>query len=731
MNKGKLIRNTVLGSAVSAMALTAGLTAPVQAQIDEIIVTAQRRPENLQRVPISVTAVSGEKFDSMFLAGDDILALAARVPSLYAESSNGRVAPRFYIRGLGNTDFDLAASQPVSIIMDDVVLENVVLKSSPIFDIEQVEVLRGPQGTLFGRNTPAGIVKFTTRKPTHEFDAYGTVSYGTYGNTTLEGAVGGSLSEGVLAARGSFLYQKRDDYIDNTFTGQSDALGGFHELAGRIQLLWTPSDDLSVLLNAHGRSLEGTAAIFRANILTTGSNSINGNFDRDSVAFDGGINNPQEYDGYGGSANVSYEFGGVTLTSITAYETTDGFSRGDIDGGNPAGPGFIPFQSDTQDSIDDLDQFTQEIRLASQDTDGYSWQIGAYYFDSEFTITTNPFFVAPSTLTHENTAWAVFGQGTVDVTEQFRLTAGIRFTSDEKDLTVLASPFPIAPVSVSDEQVSWDLSATYFVNDDVSVYGRIASGFRGPTIQGRDVAFFGTPSTAKSETIISYEGGVKSELWEDRARINLAAYYWNMDDIQISAVGGAGNLIQLVNAQEAVGFGFEADAEFLISENFLMTFGLSYNDTEIQDPNLLIGVCGSGQCTPLDPTSTIPTVPFPTTVAAVDGNPLPNAPEVIVNVTARYGMPVGPDHEMFFFTDWSYQGDTNVFLYDSIEYKTDGQFEGGLKLGYRRNDGAYELAFYARNITDEVNLKGGIDFNNNTGFVNEPRVVGFTFTARR
>ncbi|MCI0434940.1 MAG: Plug domain-containing protein, partial [Gemmatimonadetes bacterium] len=138
-----------------AAALTAG-TATTNAQdtqdtgvLDELLVTAQRRSENIQDVPISVSAVEGEQLAAMFEGGEDIRALATRVPSLYAESSNGRLAPRFYIRGLGNSDFDLAASQPVSIIVDEVVLENVVLKSFPLFDIERVEVLRGPQGTLF------------------------------------------------------------------------------------------------------------------------------------------------------------------------------------------------------------------------------------------------------------------------------------------------------------------------------------------------------------------------------------------------------------------------------------------------------------------------------------------------------------------------------------------------------------------------------------------------------
>ena len=128
--------------------------------LEEVIVTATKRAESIQDVPLSIATLSGENLTSMFSGGEDVLALAGRVPGLYAESSNGRAAPRFYVRGLGNIDFDLAASQPVSVIMDEVVMENVVLKSFPIFDMEQVEVIRGPQGTLFGRNTTAGIVKF-------------------------------------------------------------------------------------------------------------------------------------------------------------------------------------------------------------------------------------------------------------------------------------------------------------------------------------------------------------------------------------------------------------------------------------------------------------------------------------------------------------------------------------------------------------------------------------------
>jgi iron complex outermembrane receptor protein len=153
--------------------------------LEELVVTAQRHEQNVQDVPVSVSSLSGERLNAMFEGSGDIRELATRVPSLYAESSNGRLAPRFYIRGLGNTDFDLAASQPVSIIVDDVVLENVVLKSFPLFDIDRVEVLRGPQGTLFGRNNP-GIVNFTV-KPKAGFDGDVGLPMANSGTTTVKG----------------------------------------------------------------------------------------------------------------------------------------------------------------------------------------------------------------------------------------------------------------------------------------------------------------------------------------------------------------------------------------------------------------------------------------------------------------------------------------------------------------------------------------------------------------
>ncbi|WP_337880973.1 TonB-dependent receptor [Rheinheimera sp.] len=709
-----------------------------EAKLERIMVTAQRRVQSTQEVPISIATLSGEKFDALFSGGEDIQALANKIPGLYAESSNGRAAPRFYIRGLGNTDFDLAASQPVSVIMDDVVMENVILKSFPLFDIAQAEVIRGPQGTLFGRNTTAGMVKFTTARPTQDFEAYTKLGVGNLGTLNFEGAASGGLTD-EISARLSVMSQNRDDYIDNGFTGEKDFTGGHEEKAARLQLQYE-SGDFKALLNVHGRDLDGTSSIFRRNVLTKGSNELNENYDRDTVYYDGGEGNYQKYENNGGSLTLEYAFNGMTLTSVTAQENADGHGIGDIDGGNTSGPG--PSTVDpavTEDQLNDLEQFTQEIRLAS-DTDGpMNWQVGAFYFDSSFGVTSIDGFFGATSVYHENNSWAVFGQTTYDLNDRWDVTAGIRYTYDEKDFWVgqqnvdgfalvigAAAIQDYDPINVDDGQVSWELATNYRLTDTTSVYARIAEGFRAQSIQGRNVAFEEDPTTADSETITSFEVGGKSDLLDNSLRLNGAVFYYQIDDMQLSAIGGVNNGNTLVNADKGTGYGFEVDAEWRATKNLVLGGGFSYNHTELSDASLLVGTCGSGMCTVTSPTVSLPTPSGDKLFAYADGNPFPQAPETIATINARYDIPV-PSGEIYVYTDVAYQGKTNLFLYESAEFYTDGNYEAGLRIGYLNFDNEYELALFGRNITDQDNLKGAIDFANLTGFVNEPRIYGIEF----
>jgi len=686
-----------------------------QQELETITVTAQKRSQSIQEVPISIATLSGEKFDAIFSSGDDITALAIKVPGLYAESSNGRVAPRFYIRGLGNTDFDLAASQPVSIVMDDVVMENVILKSFPLFDVQQVEVIRGPQGTLFGRNTTAGIIKFDSVKPRQDFDAYVKTTAGTLGQFNLEGAVGGGLTD-ELSARISLLSQNRSDWIDNAYLNESDAMGGYQERAGRLQFLYETTD-FNALLNLHSRNYAGTASIFRANVFTKGSNDLNENYDRDTVYYDATVNNPQEYDSWGGSLKFDFMFDGMTLTSISSYETASGFSQSDVDGGTLEGPGFIPFPSSTRDELKDLEQYTQEIRLASDTTDAFSWQVGGFYFDSTFGVNTIGGVIDPALVYHGNTSWAVFGQGTYQIDEKWNVTAGIRYTDDEKTLSTTVPNND--PIKVTDDQISWELSTNYRLTDKTSVFARIADGFRAQSIQGRNIAFAEPATVADAETIKSYEFGVKSDLLQNTLRLNAAVFYYTIDDMQISVIGGELNGNTLDNADKGVGYGFETDFDYRVLPNLSIGGGFSYNKIEFKDSDTVVGGCGFGNCTILDPVNADGR-PY------IDGNPFAQAPETILTLNARYDYPLASG-EIYVYTDFALQGKTNLFLYESAEFHTDNQYEAGLRVAYINYENNYEVGVFGRNITDEDNVKGAVDFNNLTGFVNEPQTFGVDF----
>ncbi|GAB5454268.1 MAG: TonB-dependent receptor [Henriciella sp.] len=733
---------------ISAASITvsglAGLTATAQTEgdadarrLDPIVTTAQRVEQDAQDVPISITTVAGEKLDNIKAGGADIRFLSARVPSVIAESSFGRAFPRFYIRGIGNTDFDLNSSQPVSLVYDDVPYENPILKGFPVFDVEGIEVLRGPQGTLFGRNTPGGIIKFDSVKPGEALNGYAKASVGSYATTEVEGAVGFRVNEN-LALRFSGLVQQRDDFVDNRFTGEENAFEGFEETAARVQALWSPIESTDILINIHGRNNDSDARLFRANIIDQGSRGLSDSFDFDTVFFDG--QNELKQESFGVTLRVDHEIDdAVDLTYVYGYETADVFSRGDIDGGFGAaflgagnfGPGFIPFPSESAGGVDDLTQTTHEIRVAYDDGGPVRAQAGVFIFDEIVNISSFSFdTLAPTQPVNgaaqrnqDTDSTGIFASVAYDVSDQVTLAGGVRFTDEEKVFTAgrTIGPFgsgPLAPrsVTVGDDQISWDVSATYQYSEDISYYAKIARGFRGPSVQGR-LVFGNTISDADSETVLSYEAGVKSELYDNRIRANANVFLYTLEDQQLTIVGGLDNTVALFNADESQGYGFEADVEALVTDNLIVTGGVSYNNTEIKDDLLLSPGCGAG-CTVLDPEVLVDGQTF----FNISGNSFPNAPEWIANVTARYGIPY-QGGELYVFTDWAYKGDTNFFLYESVEFAEDGYWLGGLRAGWEGDNGV-ALSAFVRNLTDELVLEGGIDFNNLTGFVNEPRTWG-------
>jgi iron complex outermembrane receptor protein len=750
-----------LGSGVSAQSAPSG-------ELQTITVTAERRVENVQQVPNSVSVVPSELLDVLNTSGQDVRMLSGRVPSLNIESSFGRAFPRFYIRGYGNTDFRLNASQPVSLVYDDIVQENPILKGFPAFDLARVEVLRGPQGTLFGRNTPAGVVKFESERPSFaRMEGYGSLGVGTFTTVNAEAALNLPTSASS-ALRVSLLNQTRKDWVENTFdAGPTQDLEGYRDSAIRLQWLTEPSKDLSILANVHARDYDGSARLFRANIIKPGTNDFIDGFDERKIAIDG--KNESNLKNLGANLRIRFTLApGLALHSITGYEHVKTFSRGDIDGGPPpygvgGGPGSIPFFSETADGLPKHSQWTQEFRLESDSKGPLDWQAGVFFFKEDYKVES---FSYDSTaggaqdgylrVRQKNDAHAVFGALTYDATPQLKLRGGLRYTWDKKKFTTESyfangfapcigptlglTPDPVRctmadlmalepdgslAASPKDNKASWDLSGTYALSKDVNLYARAANGFRGSSVQGASA--FNTKSVASAETNTSIEAGVKADLLDRRLRVNFGAFSYRVKDLQLTAVGGSGNANILLNADKATGQGFELDLQALLTSNLLASLGVGYNDTKIKDKNLAVSVCGNLQtfvapnCTVTDPTDA-------NGKALIDGNPLPQAPKTTVNFTLRYSQPLA-NGELYVLTDWVYRSKINFFLYESKEFTGKALTEGGLRVGYVWNNGKYELAAFGRNITDQIRIVGGIDFDNLTGFINEPRTWGVQFRA--
>ena len=708
-------------------------------QMEVVTVTAQRRAENIRDVPVSVSSIKAEKLDILLSGGQDIRVLAGKTPSLNVESSTGRVFPRFYIRGYGNADFAVFASQPVSLIYDDVVQENPILKGYPMFDLANVEVLRGPQGTLFGRNSPAGVIKFDSAKPVFRQEGYVNVGFGKDRVRNYEGAYNFPIND-VLATRISLQSQHRGDRVHNDRPGAPTAdFEGYKDNAGRIQFLLKPNKDFSALLNVHARDMDGNATLFRANILKKGTNELVDNFDYKSYPTDGG--NEQHLKNKGVNLRLRWDTPGLTFHSITGYEKLEFYSRGDVDGGYgasfhpPMGPGFIPFPVETADLIPDHKQLSQEFRVESNNKGPLQWIAGVFYFDEHIQIDSisfdsftagNPQNAAYATQQQDAKSYAAFGTINYTVNEAFKLRAGLRYTKDKKDFVATRVEPPQSASNTlnnTSNNVSWDLSGTYTVDKDTNVFGRIATGYRAPSMQGRLFDLTSKPSQADAEKAVSVEFGVKQDLFDRRARMSATVFNYRMKDKQLTAGSGTVNMNQLINADKVTGRGVELDLQANLSDAWAVTFGTSYNDTEIKDPNLFVQPCGGG-CTVLDPTTAI----SGGTVALINGNPLPRAPKWQHNFTLRYSQPLG-NGEIYAYTDWAYRTSYNFFLYEAAEYKAKELLEGGLRVGYRWNDGKYELAAYGRNITNRIQALGAIDFNNLTGIVNEPRTYGVQFKA--
>ena len=583
-----------------------------QSGVNEIIVTARKRAEPLQETPVAVTAIGGEALDRIYAT--DLGDLSGRAPNVTINTiGNFTSSVSVFIRGIGNGDPDSTVDPSVGIYIDGVYLPRTANSALDLFDVEQVEVRRGPQGTLFGRNTTGGAINYRTKRPTGEFDIRGSITLGEYGQRDIRAAVETPIVEDVLAFKVAAFSQHLDGYYKNTnstggpgFRTAVDA-GEVDTFTLRPALLFTPSDNFNLtIIGEYMR--ERSQNLPSINVSTPGQllQVFWGpdTFGRDEEVREFAWNVPgfSDIDIWGITAEANWEIGNGTLTSITNYRETDDINNNDTDGTTAA---FFETLRDQPH-----DQFSSELRYNWVPSDRLNVVAGMFYFRQEYflrrdtflNITNGPVTTHLNAITgqaHKN--FAIFGQADYELTDRLGISLGGRWTTEKKDFyATLFTPFPNLgqQFDLEDDWSNFGPSAgiDYQLTDDALIYASYSKGFKSGGFNGRG----GTPGALgpfDEESVDAFEIGLKADWFDNALRTNLAVFYSKYDDLQrtvIRTLPGAANPQETItdNAASATVKGFELEVTAVPTTGLQLDFAVGYNDASYDE--FLADVNGDG-----------------------------------------------------------------------------------------------------------------------------------------
>lgn len=776
---------------------------PNEYVIEEIIVTAQKREQSIQDVPIAVSA-----FDSAFLddAGiDDVFELQFFVPGLTIYNNQSATQTNFNIRGVGTAGNSLSLESSVGIYVDGVYRSRQSSAISDLIDVERVEVLKGPQGTLFGKNTASGAVQFLTVAPQlDEFGGYAELNGGSESYGNFNGAINIPFADGRAAARLSGGITQRDGYVDNITSGNE--LNDKDRYSVRGQLLFLPTDDITVRLIADyseidekccsasnvfdgpGDTLAGflaagggaqlPGASYTQPIELLGADLVLANrFNDDVTAMD--LDPFAEIEESGFSAEVDWDIGNVTLTSVTAFRTYKATNFVDAD--------FTSLDTlSASGGNADQDTFTQEFRIAGDFGDSITYVAGMYYFDQKLdnlTILrlgadanallagglTNGDLVggAPGCAafgiaaicddaafpengqsdnisSQDQTSWAVFAQADFNLSEDLIATFGLRYLDEEKDMDVIftetlfnpvwAAFTPLSPfvpdvngAKFEDEEVTGTAKLTYYWNEDLMTYVSYGRGYKsgGTNIDRIDPALTGSPLLFDPETSDSYEVGMKADFMDKRLRVNAAVYLTDFDDFQANTFVGTGFVLQ--NAGQIQTRGFEVEVFALPAEWLTLQSGLAYVDAEYESFE-------GGSCirTPFgaEPDAGEPNFP---TVCDSSGNIVGGTPEWTIYGSAQVSHRIQSGNLFYGQLDVNWK-DENPSGTDNDPNKfADAYVLTNLRLGYRFSGDRYDVSLWAKNLLDEDYTNGAFNSvireGSLTEYHTEPQTWGVTLRA--
>ncbi len=727
-----------LSSALGAAALTApAMAQETAAEADapfvstDIIVTAQKREQNLQDVPVAISVVSGAQLERSNVNSAE--QLFQRVPTLTFRKGNTNKDSALSIRGVGTISFSSGVEPSVSTVIDGVVYARTGQQTSDFLDVERIEVLRGPQGSLFGKNASAGVINIVSREPGNELGGYIDAAWYEGNEYRIRGSVGGPLAEGIRGSLTGF-WSQYDGNARNLFNNHK--VNGYEHWGVRGKLIAEPTDNLKFTLiadysknsdNGYADSI-GTVfpsafndAVFVPSLAPLTLDGKNKDIDNDLDPYTKDKNS-------GVSGQIDLDLGGVTLTSITAYrhwynfQVRDGDFRSDapryVNTGTAAGDVRSHDRGDLK-----FDQFTQELRIASANPQFFEYVAGLYYYHTKEvdffnrTVTActastlptvgglTPCATGSSTYTTNEgnadfttklTSYSAFGQGTLNFTDAFRGILGLRYTEDKVSYDFAristqttafsgVNPAFASAGSIKDNGWSGNAGLQYDLTDDIVAYTTYTRGYKGPALnvffnmQARDT---GRIDPEKSD---AYEVGLKTRLFDRRLTLNIAGFYAKYDNYQANFLDlVAGQVVtRLTNAGTVSTRGIEMDFNAAITDDFSLSGGFNYTDAHINQ-----FICPSGAAV--------------TCADAINGKPLPFAPKYKGTVTVDWRLPLNIDG-------------FNVDLNSSLVYQSRTQFDinqnpnafqnayaiwdAGIKVS--TDDDKYSLSFIVKNLTDK------------------------------
>lgn len=744
MTKAALLRTVVAASCATACAISTSANAqpaPQSTALEEILITAQRRTESLQSVPIAVTALSAQT-----LVDNDIRSLedlTGSVPGFVATNSVTYAAAPLSIRGVGgaNGGGNFFNDEPVAVYVDGVYIGRLSFSTADLLDIESIEVLRGPQGTLYGRNSTAGALLITSKRPTEALEGHVRGSATSLGEYRAEAAIGGPLVADTLKGRIALAYSDRDGWGDNVVDGSD--VNSSQDFSVRGSLEFTPTPDITLNLIAEFLDREaqpGTIAVadtVSGNVTSPFTpradfnDLLNGN--------DFALNDPQFTNSETISTTIllNWDLGGVILDSVSSYRKFDLDGAQDSDGTQRSlFNNFGSFRND---------QYSQELRLSAPEDHALNWVAGAYYIHEDNAM--NPFVInninaffglgtnADFRAFQDLDAFAIFADASYEIFDGLSVTLGGRYSYERKSfennqsvVTLRAGFFPpgmvnlpagatVVPPTQFVDKNSWEdfsprVVIDYRVTETVLAYASYSQGFKSGGFNS-----FGLTPAFNPEEVNAFEVGVKSDFLDGRARLNIAGFYYDYSDLQVRLGVPTGG-VNIQNAAEAEIAGVEVEATFAPSEHLRLDASVAYLDATFDE----------GVLPAVPPQTNFPIgAPIPLVQEDISGNRLSRAPKWQLSFSGEYRKPVADLGDIRLRLTYFHQ--SNVFFLETSQiqptFRSGSWNEVNARISFTPPDEQWELAIFGQNIFDDRHITQITQLGSfPNAAINEPAKIG-------